>query len=99
MLNNAHWKLSCVHSIFHKACSVNCRAVWVQSAIWQRLVKISMDASQKGGWSINLDLNISNLLQRQWLEACDCTREHGQKCVSVKQAKMHSVCLQNYDNF
>lgn len=55
MLNNAHWKLSCVHSIFHKACSVNCRAVWVQSAIQQRLVKIPMDASQRGERSISLD--------------------------------------------
>lgn len=97
MLNNAHWKLSCVHSIFHKACSVNCRVVWVQSAIRQRLVKISMDASQRGRSA--LTLNINNLLQRQRLEAYDCTREHGQKCVSVKQAKMHSVCLQNYGNF
>ena len=55
VLNNADWKLSGVYSIFHKACSVNCAAVWVQSAMWQRLVEISMDASPKGGRSINLD--------------------------------------------
>lgn len=34
---------------------MNYRAVWVQSAIWQRLAKISIGISHKGGQSINLD--------------------------------------------
>lgn len=53
LLNNAHWKHTCVTSISTKLALWT--AVWVQSAVWQRWVKIPVDASQKGGWSINLD--------------------------------------------
>jgi len=55
LLNNALWKLNSVHCISTKTCSMNCSAVWVQSAIWQRLVKISMNTSQKGGQLIAPD--------------------------------------------
>jgi len=55
LFNNALWKLNSVHCISTETCSMNCSAVWVQSAIWQRLVKISMNTSQKGGQLIDPD--------------------------------------------
>lgn len=71
MLNNAFWNLSCVHSFFHRACALGMAMLRVQSAIWQRFFRYHwMLPKQESGQSA-LTLHISNLLQRQWLEACD----------------------------